>query len=76
VSLTVRWPTHVPEKGYEGELELRANSVANGRRRCILGITAGIAVIGGACRGRQSGQGRRVRRFPFLRTGRKASTRH
>jgi len=28
MSLTAKVPTHVPEKGYEGELELRANSVA------------------------------------------------
>jgi len=33
-------PTHVPEKGYEGELELRANSVAN-EGAGVFGITAG-----------------------------------
>ncbi|MCQ4345871.1 TonB-dependent receptor [Pseudomonas stutzeri] len=35
-----RVPTYVPEKGYEGELELRANSVAN-EGAGLLGITAG-----------------------------------
>ena len=33
-------PTYVPEKGYEGELELRANSVAN-QGAGVFGITAG-----------------------------------
>lgn len=33
-------PTYVPEKGYEGELELRANSVAN-EDAGVFGITAG-----------------------------------
>lgn len=33
-------PTYVPEKGYEGELELRANSVAN-EGAGVFGITAG-----------------------------------
>lgn len=33
-------PTRVPEKGYEGELELRANSVAN-EGAGVFGITAG-----------------------------------
>lgn len=33
-------PTHVPEKGYEGELELRANSAAN-EGAGVFGITAG-----------------------------------
>ncbi|WXL26374.1 TonB-dependent receptor [Ectopseudomonas mendocina] len=33
-------PTYVPEKGYEGELELRANSVAN-QGAGMFGITAG-----------------------------------
>ncbi|OMG63329.1 TonB-dependent receptor [Stutzerimonas balearica] len=33
-------PTHVPEKGYEGELELRTNSVAN-EGAGVFGITAG-----------------------------------
>lgn len=33
-------PTYVPEKGYEGELELRANSVANSGAG-VFGITAG-----------------------------------
>ncbi|MFC0711595.1 TonB-dependent receptor [Azorhizophilus paspali] len=33
-------PTHVPENGYEGELELRANSVAN-EGSGVFGITAG-----------------------------------
>lgn len=33
-------PTYVPEKGYEGELELRANSVAN-QGEGIFGLTAG-----------------------------------
>lgn len=33
-------PTQVPEKGYEGELELRANSVAN-EGAGLFGITAG-----------------------------------
>ena len=33
-------PTYVPEKGYEGELELRANTAAN-EGAGVLGITAG-----------------------------------
>lgn len=33
-------PTHVPEKGYEGELEMRANSVAN-EGAGVFGLTAG-----------------------------------
>lgn len=33
-------PTHVPEKGYEGELELRGNSAAN-EGAGVFGITAG-----------------------------------
>ncbi len=33
-------PTYVPEKGYEGELELRANSAAN-ESAGVFGITAG-----------------------------------
>ncbi|TBW01198.1 TonB-dependent receptor [Azotobacter chroococcum] len=35
-----RVPTYVPENGYEGELELRANSVAN-EGSGVFGITAG-----------------------------------
>lgn len=38
--LDKRVPTHVPEKGYEGELELRANTVAN-QGAGVFGITAG-----------------------------------
>jgi len=39
MSLTARVPDPRTEKGYEGELELRANSVANEGARCIC-ITA------------------------------------
>lgn len=35
-----RIPTYVPEKGYEGELELRANSAAN-EGSGVFGVTAG-----------------------------------
>lgn len=38
--LDKRIPTRVPEKGYEGELELRANTVAN-QGAGVFGITAG-----------------------------------
>lgn len=38
--LDKRVPTQVPEKGYEGELELRANTVAN-QGAGVFGITAG-----------------------------------
>lgn len=39
-----RVPTYVPEKGYEGELELRANSVAN-EGAGLFGITAGAGNV-------------------------------
>lgn len=64
-------PTRVPEKGYEGELELRANSAAN-EGAGVFGITAGSGNF--AVRAEGTKRQADPMKSPARRTSRKAPT--